>query len=202
MLTEYELSFLSSISLGPDDVFDGRGMPQWRWRQLAKEQGKALALGRPCQNGGHRLRTRGGHCVQCDPKKLAYQDRFTAEQYVYVAGSLSAKLIKIGTCVNRRQRERQLRAEGYGGVGDWQLLYSMKVRNAGEVEHQTRTKLADYFVPPRSYWKDDVEQYAIELLRCSFSRARRALDEVSAQATTAGPWKHILPYTYEFSEDE
>jgi hypothetical protein len=202
ILTETELWFLGSVRLGPEDVFDGRRMPQWRWRQRAKEEGKTLALGSGCKNRGHRLRTRGGHCVQCDPKKLAYQDRFTAEQYVYVAGSRSAELIKVGTCVDRGQREHQLRAERYGGVGDWELIYSIKVRNAGEIEHQTRARLAKYSVPARPYWKDNLQQYATELLHCSFSRARRALDELSAHATVGGPWKHVLPYAYEFKDED
>lgn len=44
--------------------------------------------------------------MQCDPKKLAFQARFRAEQYVYIAGSTSARLIKIGTCIDTNQRER------------------------------------------------------------------------------------------------
>ena len=31
ILTPTELNFLSSQGLGPDDVMDVRGMPQWLW---------------------------------------------------------------------------------------------------------------------------------------------------------------------------
>jgi len=198
MLTDSELYFLSSVGLSPEDAFDARGLPQWLWRKRAGDEGKTLALGNPCTNGGHRLKTRGGHCVQCDPKKLAYQRRFSAEQYVYIAGSQSGKLIKIGTCEHCGQRERQLRTEGYGGVSDWEFLYCVKVRNAGEIEHATRTRLSKYIATARPYWKDNVEQCAIELLTCSFSLARRALEEISANAKVKEPWKRAFTYAYEF----
>ena len=97
-LTEQELTFLASQRLGPDDVFDARGLPQWLWKQRAKEAGKTLALGNKCRDGGHRLKTRGGHCIQCNTSRLGFQKPHDAEQYVYIAGSLSERLIKIGTC--------------------------------------------------------------------------------------------------------
>jgi T5orf172 domain len=135
---------------------------------------KTLALGARCRNAGHRLRTRRGHCVQCDPKKLAYQARYRAEQYVYIAGSLSAKLIKIGTCVDTQQRERQLRAERYGGAADWEMIFTVWVKNAGDVEQSARSRLSHHGVA-RDYWKDGARQTGIELLECSFTEARRAL---------------------------
>ena len=202
ILTDDELWFLTSVSLAPDDVFDARGMPQWLWRQRAKREGKPLALGNRCTNGGHRLKTHGGHCVQCDPKKLAYQRRFSAEQYVYIAGSRFANLIKVGTCIHCGQREGQLRSENYGGVGDWEIIYSIRVRNAGEIEHQTRSRLLKYVAPVRSYWKDHIEQCATELLLCSFSRARRTLEEVAADAKIGEPWKQVFAYMYEFDEPQ
>lgn len=202
LLTDNELWFLGSVGLGPDDIFDARGLRQSFWRRRAKEEGKTLALGNPCTNGRHRLKTRGGHCVQCDPKKLAYQRRFGAEQYVYIAGSTSKQLIKIGTCEHCGQRERQLRNEGYGGASDWELVYSIKVRNAGEIEHAARMRLSEYVAPARPYWKDNVEQYATELLSCSFSRARRALEEVASDTKVKEPWKRAFTYAFEFEESD
>ncbi len=111
LLTDGEKRFLRWHGLSVDDVFDARGMSGDVWKQLIREEGKTIALGTACGRGGHRLRTRAGHCVQCDPKKLAFQARHSADQYVYIAGSLSTQLIKIGTCMNIPQRERQLRAE-------------------------------------------------------------------------------------------
>ena len=76
ILTESELNFLRSQGLGPDDVLDVRGYPQWLWFQEIKEKGKTIALGSKCRKAGHRLRSTKGHCVQCDTKILAFAGRF------------------------------------------------------------------------------------------------------------------------------
>jgi hypothetical protein len=167
-----------------------RAMDIWNWP----------ALGTPCANGRHRLRTRSGHCVQCDPKKLAFQARHSAEQYVYIAGSVSKKLIKIGTCKDVPQRERQIRAERYGGAGDWNVIFSVRVQDAGDVECRARSKLNGHAIV-RPYWKDRIEQQGVELLRCSFSRAREALMDAAQHYKVRDPWQARLTYRYEFDEN-
>lgn len=199
ILTDAEKRFLARYGLEPEDVFDARGMSGRLWKQRIHEEDKTFALGTPCGNGAHRLRTRAGHCVQCDPKKLAFQARHSAEQYVYIAGSASAELIKIGTCKNVPQRERQIRAESYGGASDWQVIFSIEVRNAGDIEHRARSKISQYVVV-KPYWKDGVSQSGIELLRCSFSRAKEALLSVAEDAKVGEPWKARFTSTYEFDE--
>lgn len=199
ILTDAEKRFLAWYGLGPNDVFDARGMSGRLWKQRIREEDKTVALGSACGNGGHRLRTRAGHCVQCDPKKLAFQARHSADQYVYIAGSLSTKLIKIGTCKNVPQRERQMRAESYGGANDWAVIFSIKVRNAGDIEHQARSKISQYMVV-KPYWKDGFRQSGIELLQCSFSRAKEALLSVAEDAMLSEPWKARFTLSYEFDE--
>lgn len=199
ILTDTEKRFLARYRLATADVFDARGMSGRLWKQRIRDENKTVALGAPCGNGGHRLRTRAGHCVQCDPKKLAFQARHTAEQYVYIAGSVSTKLIKIGTCKDVPQRERQIRAEKYGGANDWQVIFSIEVRNAGDIEHQARSKISQYVVV-KPYWKDGFRQSGIELLRCSFSRAREALLSVAIDAKLGEPWKARFTSEYEFEK--
>src|SRR4051812_25738707 len=97
-LTADELAFLTSQNLVPDDVFDARWMSQERWFRKIKEAGKTIALGSPCRKAGHRLRSRKGHCVQCDTSKLAFAGRHELEQYIYIAGSRRARLVKMGVC--------------------------------------------------------------------------------------------------------
>jgi len=196
VLTEGELRFLASQGLGPDDVFDARRLPQWYWFRCIEEEGKTVALGGRCKKAGHRLRSRKGHCVQCDTRKLAFQARYRAEQYVYIAGSLSAKLIKIGTCVDTQQRERQLCAERYGGAGDWQMIFAIWVKNAGAVEQSAHDRLSRYAVT-RDYWKDGLQQAGIELLECAFSEAKKALTEVAGDCDAS--WSIRYPAKYEFS---
>lgn len=188
VLTDSEKSFLTSQGLGPDDVMDVRGIPQWRWFRQIEEEGKTIALGSKCKAAGHRLRSRRGHCVQCDTSKLGYQAHYAEERYVYIAGSRAARLIKIGNCRDTAQRERQMRSERYGGVGDWDFVYSVRVKRAGAVEDAARARLSRYRVTGE-YWKDNELQTGIELLRCSYSQAEAALIEASKGAALGKPWK-------------
>jgi hypothetical protein len=201
LLTESELHFLASQGLGPDDVFDARHMPQWLWFKKIDQTDKTIALGSRCRKAGHRLRSRRGHCVQCDPKKLAFQARYRADQYVYIAGSLSERLIKIGTCRDCSQREQQLRSERYGGASDWKIIYKVIVRKSGAIEGRAHSRLSDYLVT-RSYWKDGLRQEGIELLTCPFWRALDALTEVAEGSTLGPPWKSRYTMAYEFGELE
>ena len=196
-LTSVELQFLVGLGRDADDVFDARGLPQWLWKERAKEAGKDIVLGSRCRKAGHRLRTRGGHCVQCDTSKLGFTTRYSSTGWVYVAGSLQARLMKIGMCVDYDQRERQMRAERYGECGDWRILYYVKVHKAGEVERSAHDRLRRYVVN-RTYYKGGVGQEAIELLACSYSQAEEALNTAIEGRTllnfgSRGDWKQ-----YEF----
>ena len=92
-----------------------------------------------------------------------------------------------------------MRAESYGGADDWDVIFSVKVRNAGDIEHKARSKISQYTVV-KPYWKDGVRQSGIELLQCSFSRAKEALLSVAEPAKLAEPWKARFTSAYEFEE--
>jgi hypothetical protein len=171
--TDDELRFLRWHGLDQGDVYDGRYQSKERRHDAAKREGKFLVLSSvPCRAAGHRIRTRAGHCFQCDPLKLVYQIRHSKSGYVYIAGSLSGRVIKIGTAKYVGQREGQLRAERYAGYSDWTVLYAIHVSEAGRVEHDASARL-----PCRrifnSYFKDGVEQTAIEVLKCSFGTTKK-----------------------------
>ncbi|WP_109143742.1 GIY-YIG nuclease family protein, partial [Bradyrhizobium sp. SUTN9-2] len=140
-LTPSELAFLSSQNLGPDDVFDARWMSQARWFREIKKAGKTIALGSPCRKAGHRLRSRKGHCAQCDTKVLAYASRYDLEQYIYIAGSLRARLIKIGVCKDLLQRVRQISSERHGDSADWEIIYAVHMARSGEIEERVLHRL-------------------------------------------------------------
>jgi len=173
-LTTEELAFLRSQGLGPDDVFDARWMSQARWFREIKEAGKTVALGNPCRKAGHRLRSRKGHCVQCDTKILAFAGRYDLKQYLYVAGSLSARLIKIGVCKDLLQRIRQICAERHGDARDWEVIYAVEIDRAGEIEDRILSRLGRYAIDSH-YWKNGFLQQSIELRRCSISHAMEAM---------------------------
>jgi len=174
--TTSELVFLTNQGLGPEDVMDVRPYTQSYWFKEIERQDKTIALGSPCKKAGHRLRSRRAHCVQCDTSKLGYQRNYSEKKYLYIAGSLSTQLIKIGNCRNLLQRETQMRSERYGDTRDWEILFFLEVDRAGAIEDTARSRLQRYIVP-RSYWKDGGEQIATELLRCSYSRAIQAVRE-------------------------
>jgi hypothetical protein len=194
VLTETERSFLAGHGYEPDDVFDARPYSQARWKILAKEAGKDIVLGSRCRAIGHRLRTRGGHCFQCDPKKIAWVVRETARGQVYIAGSLEGRLIKIGCSLDWEQRIRQECAERYGGCSDWRLLAYITVDNMQAVERAARSKLWRYKVI-RPSWKDGIQQFAEELLACSYSQAAEAL---FGMAEEHGRYESANSRRYEF----
>ena len=68
-----------------------------------------------------------------------YRDRYYSSGYVYVAGSLSERVLKIGVTINIHQQQAYLRNRCYGGIGDWVLLYYVHVDSGGEVEHDARS---------------------------------------------------------------
>lgn len=200
-LTADELAFLKKYNLSPNDVYDGRNQSQVRRKMEAERLGKILVLGSPCSKAGHRLRMRAGHCFQCDPKKLAFQKRHSEPGYVYIAGSLSGRLIKIGTTeFNLRQRHLKLRWESYGGLSDWELLFWAKVNEGGRVEQSALTNLEGYRVM-KKYTKDGMSQVAVELLQCRFSSAIEAVSNAMGGAASdfwrPNDWQIIWPQ-YEF----
>lgn len=177
MLTDSELHFLKGQKLLAADVYDGRGQSAAAWKAGVRVAGLTLVLGTPCEQGGHRLRTRSGHCAQCNTSRISYQNRYNSPGYVYIAGSQAARLIKIGTATDISQRERNLRHQAYGGVRDWEMLFSAKVANAGQIENETLRRLRGHKVG-HVYEKDGSDQEAIEILEISITKALNVLSSV------------------------
>jgi hypothetical protein len=191
-----ELRWLARHGFSTDDVYDGRGQSQRARRRGAKDVGKTLVLGSVCQHG-HRLKTRSHHCVQCNPINLAFQQRYRSPGYVYVAGSLSGRVIKIGTARDISQRENQLRSERHAGLGDWEVLFFIRVTEAGRVEHEASERLASRRVY-RQYIKDGICQMATEVIQCSFSAGLKAVTEVVGQIDGCETWQWTHASRYEF----
>jgi len=117
-LTPTEIAFLTAIGLTAADVFDGRGMSQAGRRAAAKAAGRRVILcsGR-CEKGDHRLKWRPGHCAQCNPAGFAYNGRYDTPGFVYIAGSPSTGLLKIGITDDIEQRADTLNyKQAYGGL--------------------------------------------------------------------------------------
>ncbi|EHR01237.1 GIY-YIG nuclease family protein [Bradyrhizobium sp. WSM471] len=173
-----EQTFLARHGFSEEDVYDGRGQGK-RWREYkAKEAGKILILtSSPCRAEGHFIRTRAGHCAQCKPANIGFTARESASGYVYIAGSLLGRVIKIGVAGDMGQRARQLNSERYGGHGDWSVLIHVWVDDCGKIERTISDRIKGERVYA-TYWKDGLEQTAKEMIQCSFSTAFKAYTEI------------------------
>lgn len=197
MLTREETAFLKSQGLSAADVYDGRMQSSAGWKAGVRAAGLTVVLGTPCKNGGHRLRTRSGHCAQCDTSKLSYQKRHHTPGYVYIAGSKSARLLKIGTAVDIEQRKRNLCNQAYGGIRDWTMLFTAKVQNGGKTEGDAIRRLKAFQVV-RLYDKDGLQQEAAEMLQTSFTKAIKALAAAIGDERATELWKSPRAKDYEF----
>jgi len=188
IFTESELRFLSKYNFSEDDVYDGRYETKTGREMSAKAAGKILVLTRvPCREMRHRIRTRAGHCAQCKPTNIAFTSREVTRGNVYIAGSLSGRVIKIGVTNDISRRLRQLRAQGYGGFSDWSVLISVEVDDAGAVERSVSSKTNGKRIYG-GYIKDGFEQMAIEVIQCSFSDAFKALSDSIGGVSRSRYW--------------
>jgi hypothetical protein len=92
-----------------------------------------------------------------------YRDRYYAPGYVYIAGSLSGRVIKIGTTINIRRQQKRLQNLEYGSLSDWKILYYVWVDEGGKIEHAARRRLRCYKTL-RMYKKDGSWQKGREIV--------------------------------------
>lgn len=166
-----QLAFLDSQGISLSQVFDATGMSRSEYREAMKHLDMCLAVGvTPCEKGGHRIRTRSGHCAQCEPANIAFQNRYSQLGYAYIAISQSCDLIKIGCTSDVPDRMRNLNGMGYGGIKDWQWLHAFYVFDCGRVEYNTQLNLRIYRVP-RTYIRDGKEVNCLETFKLRHEEA-------------------------------
>lgn len=126
-----------------------------------------------------------------------FRDRYYGPGYVYIAGSLSHRVLKIGTTVNIRQQERRLRRTAYGSIDDWTLLYYVWVDEGGRIEHDVRRCLRRYR-QLRMYDKEGHRQKGREIVNCRFGLALEALTEFLNETQRANATTSWRTSDYEF----
>jgi Bacterial RNA polymerase, alpha chain C terminal domain len=126
-----------------------------------------------------------------------FRDRYYGPGYVYIAGSLSHRVMKIGTTVNIGQQERRLRRTAYGSIDDWVLLYYVRVEEGGRIEHDARRALKRYR-QLRMYDKEGHRQKGREIVNCRFGIALEALTGLLDDAQRAGATQSWRSSDYEF----
>jgi hypothetical protein len=96
-LTTEQLAFLESQFVPLSRTFDASGMTRREYQDEMKSLDLIVAYGvSACKARGHTLRTRAGHCCQCNTAALAFLLRFEDRGEVYVASSAKQGLTKIG----------------------------------------------------------------------------------------------------------
>jgi hypothetical protein len=149
-LTNEQIHFLKKQKVSPSLLFDATGLSaEERKKTMTSLEKQFYYGGAVCKTGGHSLRTKSGHCIQCDTSKIAYQQRSSASGYVYLAHSKSTNLIKVGyTKSHPQDRGKFLRDEAYGGIKDWDIKKLVELeKDAGKVEFNIHNALEQYQRP-------------------------------------------------------
>jgi predicted GIY-YIG superfamily endonuclease len=124
--------------------------------------------------------------------------RYYEPGYVYIAGSLGGRVLKIGTTVNiGRRLETKLRGQGYGNLDDWKLLFYVWVQQGGNIEHAARRQL-QHCKTMRMYRKDGSMQKGREIVRCSYSLAEAAIFNLITSEESSRVWRSANRFLYEF----
>lgn len=203
-LTADEIAFLTSQGIGVEQMFDAAGMSVADRKLAMKAAGKYFYVGGArCAAAGHQIRTRQGHCVQCNTSLIAYALRHSSSAQVYVAGSLKGRCVKIGSTEDIGQRLVRLRSHSYGAFDDWEMLAATQIiDNAGRFEFEAQKKLSR-FQSKSIYVKSGAKQEARELFVCTFPVAANALIAVLPEPNMLAPlctlqrakmyeWKSVL----------
>jgi T5orf172 domain len=183
LLSKEQIVFLKSQGISPAQVFDA-SMTKSKADRESQMEALELSLyfgGAACSKAGHTLRTKAGHCIQCDTSKIAYQLRHSASGYVYLAYSQSRRLAKIGFTKNHPQeRVDMLRREQYANAPDWELKKNIKYeKDAGRKEFAIHSLLEEH-LKPISYEKYKGQMVECrEVFTCDLPLAAKAFDQVT-----------------------
>ncbi len=183
VFTKEELDFIYEQHLNEDDFYDGRGEKKQQRHENARNNGCMFLIAGECQNG-HRLKTRSGHCIQCDTSKISFQKRHSSKGAIYVA--VCGDYCKVGVVDNNcdnaeyaiHQRALRLNLEGgYGGMTGWKIIAWAPVNEGvGKMEEKIHKKLLPYSIKQNYIWSGE-KRVAQELFKCDSSDAIDLIDE-------------------------
>lgn len=167
MMTLDQYAFLYHHKIPWDKVLDATGIRTKDYQAFMSQEGLLVAYGvTPCKEYGHTLRTRKGHCAQCNPAALAFLKRWDEAGYIYIATSEDTGLCKVGTAKDVRARIANLNRIGYGYATDWVGRWHVEVDNAGKIESAVHQRLAGY-KETGGYLADGYANECTELFNCS-----------------------------------
>lgn len=174
-LTSEQLSFLKLQGISLSLVLDAGRLSKVEREAFMNQSGhKFYYGGTPCKAAGHTLRSKAGHCIQCDTSKIAYQLRSSATGYVYLAHSERKGLVKIGFSeVDPYNRVTWLQTSAYGDVNDWEIKRSIKIqKDAGKCEFTIHAALEKWRKPIK-YQKNGQDVECREIFACPYAEAEK-----------------------------
>ena len=177
-LTKGQILFLTGQDIPLGKVYDATGLPSSCYRREMRELDKEVAIGvTPCQLFGHTMRTRSGHCAQCNTHTFAFRRRFNKANYIYIALSGNKSLLKIGVSNNPFRRISTLNSMGYGGACDWTMEWSEYCEKAGRVEATAHEilKLGGHQAESK-YLRNGYTVHCQELFRCPLEKAIKSIE--------------------------
>ena len=75
-LNKSQIEFLKSQNISEKMIFNAKGLKKSEYKGIMKLKRKIIAYNvTPCRENGHTLRTRSGHCVQCNTTRIGFQKR-------------------------------------------------------------------------------------------------------------------------------
>lgn len=175
MLTSDEIEFIRHHGI-TGELLLVHHLPGAFWKAEAKSRGINFVVGNECSKG-HRLKSRTGHCIQCNPARIAYQLRNTQPGHIYVAWSEYLGLSKVGVTRDVDGREISLRNNRYGGAEDWRIVFSQYIDSAGGVERKVLTRLRQVR-EIREYEKESRLQQAFELFDATAEEVEETVKQV------------------------
>jgi hypothetical protein len=180
-VTTEQRNFLYSLKLPLSTVFDATGMQRTAYQLEMKRDGKLIAIGvTPCAKGGHAMRSRNGHCLQCSTSSLGFLLRHRDPGYVYIAASRKQHLIKVGSTTYLERRAQQLVHFKYGSVDDWLIVASAKFAEAQKVEYEIHDDLRDKKYPA-TYTRSGKLEETDEIFKVGYSEARKSFARACAR---------------------
>lgn len=174
-LTHEQFNFLLEQKIEIKHVFNAEGLRKEEYKKIMKDLNMIIAYNvTPCKAKGHTLRTRSGHCCQCDTSKIAFQMRADASGITYLAGSLKGEIIKIGFTKAIEIRSESLNRTKYANYSDWEILFAIQSKFAGKIENNSNSLLNKYFLS-NDYEHDNHIQESYETFKCSYNKGKEVI---------------------------
>lgn len=199
-LNKEQKDFMKKHQIPEDLLFDanGEGFSE-ELKQNMSEANKVLAYNAVgCEaNTDYNFINIEGDFVQGDTDKIPFALRTYKTGYIYIAGSIKAHLIKVGSSneVKDRIKSLNISTAKSGGYDDWELLLQAKTTTLGKVERLFQQKLVEY-KSSAQYEKHGKIQNGGELYRCSYNKAKEVLtaleEEEKIEFTQINEKRHLL----------